>query len=123
MMKTRWIQGNDGSLKEHAWVFKDVGIETMFDKLLINGNMDTAVAIAENQEDALAAAMDTTSLNHEIDAAREDNSKVGQIVVEIQRIKLGSKWVEPNYIAKHKEGEMEDVDMNEVNNEITHTAG
>ena len=122
-IKTRWTQGMDGSLKEHAWVFRDVGIETMFDKMLIAGDMDTSVPIARNEEDAVLAAMSSVSFDIQADVTREEKSKAGQIVVEIQRIKLGNKWRDPNFQAKHEEREMDDVDPNDMGNEITHTTG
>lgn len=30
-LHSRWVQGNDGNLKEYLWGFKDVGIETAFE--------------------------------------------------------------------------------------------
>ena len=122
-IKTRWAQGKDGTLKEQAWVFKDVGIETMFDKLIIAGDIDIATPIPNSSEDALVEAMDIAYLSGDADMIREEKSKVGQILVVIERVKLGEKWRDNHFRAKHKEGEPQDVDMQGVGKDITHTTG
>lgn len=121
--RSRWVQGNDGSLKEHSWVFKDVGIETVFDKMLINGGDDCAEIREELDEDIMVAAMTATDLGVERNV-EEDKSNIGQILVVIERVILGPKWMDKHYCSKHQEGEeIEDVDMAGVKNEITHTTG
>ena len=122
-IKTRWAQGKDGTLKEQAWVFKDVGIETMFDKLIIAGDIDIATPIPKRSEDALVEAMNIAYLSGDADMIREEKSKVGQIVVVIERVKLGEKWRDHHFRAKHEESEYHDVDMQGVGKDITHTAG
>lgn len=122
-MKTRWVEGRDGRLKEHAWVFKDVGIETVFDKMLISGDHQLSGNVNKRDEDAIIAAMGSTGLEPDGDIKREEKSQVGQIVVEIQRVKLGEKWDDKNFRAKFKEDDVKDVDMEGANSDITHTAG
>lgn len=123
-MKTRWVEGRDGRLKEHAWVFKDVGIETVFDKMLISGDHQVVSGnVNKRDEDAIIAAMESTGLEPDGDIKREEKSQVGQIVVEIQRVKLGEKWDDKNFRAKFKEDDVKDVDMEGANSDITHTAG
>ncbi|KAI9812330.1 MAG: hypothetical protein M1827_004779 [Pycnora praestabilis] len=121
--KTRWVEGKDGNLREHAWLFRDVGIETVFDKMLISGELNTSDTVFKRDEDDIIAAMDSTELGAEGDDCRERHSKAGQIVVTIQRVKLGEKWNDADFHAKHKEGESDDVDMDGASKEITHTAG
>ncbi|MCJ1468417.1 hypothetical protein MMC07_007045 [Pseudocyphellaria aurata] len=120
--KSRWVQGNDGNLKEHCWVFKDVGIETAFDKMLISGDEKYAEILEEEDEMDMIASMKATGLGAEKNL-EEDNSNVGQILVVIERVVLGRKWQDNHYRPKHKEGEAEDVDMAGVKNDITHTTG
>ena len=121
--KSRWVQGSDGAMREHSWVFKDVGIETVFDKMLINGERNSAGELAEQDEDTMIAAMNATELGAGGNSQKDEKSGIGQILVVIQRVILGNKWIEPNYRSKHQEGEAEDVDMDGIKNEITHSAG
>lgn len=122
-MKTRWMEGRDGRLKEHAWVFKDVGIETVFDRMLISGDHQVLGTANKRDEDVIIAAMESTDLEPDGDIKREERNQVGQIVVEIQRIKLGEKWDDKNYRAKFKEDDINDVNMEAASVGITHTAG
>ena len=122
-LKTRWVEGRDGRLKEHAWVFKDVGIETVFDKMLISGDHQVTGSVNKRDEEAIITAMESTDLEPDGDIRREEKSQVGQIVVEIQRVKLGEKWDDKNFRAKFKEDDIKDVNMEGANSDIVHTAG
>ena len=122
-IKSRWAQGRDGNLKEQAWVFKDVGIETMFDKLIIAGDIDIATPILKRDEDALVNAMETAYVDGDADMIKEEKNKAGQILVIIERVKLGEKWRDHEFRAKHEEGENQDVNMEDASKEITHTTG
>ncbi|KAI9791656.1 MAG: hypothetical protein M1835_000207 [Candelina submexicana] len=120
--KSRWVQGRDGRLQEHTWLFKDVGIETVFDKMLISGKRSASDTIYKRDEEDLIAAMNCTDIEGEgID--KNQKVKAGQIVVTLQRIKLGEKWEDRHYRAGHKEGEGEDVDMEGAEKDVTHTTG
>lgn len=121
--KTRWVEGKDGKLREHGWVFKDVGIETVFDKMLLSGDHQVSGKVHMRDEDSIIAAMNAADLGAEGDVEREERTKLGQIVVTIERIKLGQKWIDSRYRAKHKEGDVDDVQMDGANTDITHTAG
>jgi len=121
--KTRWVEGRDGKLREHAWMFKDVGIETVFDKMLLSGDHHVSGKVNMRDEDGIIAAMNAADLGAEGDVEREERTKLGQIVVTIERVKLGEKWVDNRFRAKHKEGEADDIDMDGASNEIMHTAG
>lgn len=121
--KSRWVQRKDGSMKEHSWVFRDVGIETVFDKMLISGGENYGEILNEDDEDVLPAAMRATSLGVERNDEEEKNS-IGQIRVVFERVVLGEKWQDNHYRSKHQEGEeAEDVDMAGMKREITHTTG
>ena len=110
-------------MKEHAWVFKDVGIESSFEKLLISKGGSAAEDFDEPVEDALARGLTSTALNKEVCYTRQATGKVGQIIVTLERVQLGRKSVQRNFCAKHKEGEADDVDMEGVERNITHTTG
>ena len=121
--RSRWVQGNDGSVKEHSWVFKDVGIESVFDRMLISGGKSCVEVREEPDEDVVVAALSATGLGVERNV-EEDKNHIGQILVVVERVVLGRKWEEDHYRSKHQEGEeAEDVDMAGVKNEITHTTG
>ncbi|MCJ1392585.1 hypothetical protein MMC18_005455 [Xylographa bjoerkii] len=121
-IKTRWTQCKDGNIKEQSWVFQDIGIETLFDKMLIAGDK-TITPVAQRSETELVNAFDTIYLDGDGDIVREEKSKVGQILVTIERVKLGERWQDTNFRAKHKEHETEDIDMTDAGKEITHTTG
>ena len=116
--KRRWVQSLDGSMTEHAWVFKEKAIETVFDKLMIDG---TQANVGDQDDDALIKAMESSGL----DARRkmETESKIGQIVVELRRVALGEKRMEANFRPRHQEGQEEDIDMEGAPQHITHATG
>lgn len=121
--KSRLVQGHDGIVKELAWVFKDVGIETSFEKLLISKEGHSTRDFDEPVEDALIRGMNSTFLSSENGFGQQKAGKVGQIVVTLERVQLGRKSVDPNYHTKHREGDQEDCDMFGTERDITHTTG
>ena len=121
--KSRWVQGPDGSMKEHAWVFKDVGIEASFGKLLVSKGESTAGDFDEPVEDALIRDLNSAVLNAETGPRERAMGKVGQIVVTLERVQLGRKSFERNYRAKHREGEKDDLDMDGIERDISHATG
>ena len=119
IIKSRWVQGRDGMIQEHAWVFKDIGIETILDKMALTSEKDSMTA---NEEDAIIDALGRTGICHEDDMIREEKHKSGQIEVEITRVVLGRKRVDTEFRPKHREGEDEDLDTGRIKSEVTHTA-
>ena len=116
--KHRWVQAANGKMIEYAWVFKEQAIETVFDKLVIAG----CESKVEDQDDAaLIKAMESSGIDGQ--EKKEKESKVGQIVVELRRIMLGEKRVEPNFRSSHQEGQEEDIDMAGAPRAITHATG
>ncbi|KAI9717553.1 MAG: hypothetical protein M1812_004694 [Candelaria pacifica] len=118
--KSRWVEGRGGRLQEHSWLFKDVGIETAFDKMLISGARGASETVYKRDEEDLIAAMNCADIDGE-GTEKDQKVKAGQIVVTIERVKLGEKWEDRNYRARYKEGEGEDVDMEGAQKDITHT--
>ena len=117
-LKHRWVQSPDGNMTEYAWVFKEQAFETVFDKLMIAGSE----AKAEDQDDAaLIKALEISGIDTQ--GNKEKESKVGQIVVELRRIVLGEKRIEPDFRSDHREGQEEDIDMAGAPWAITHATG
>ena len=114
LLKHRIVQLKDGRIIEHGWAFKETAIELVFDKLNLKGHQDN------NDEAALVNA-----LLSQLSAVDKDQGKnrVGQILVEIRRVKLGPSYIDPKYRTKFKEGQDDDVDTNELQGDITHRAG
>lgn len=119
IFRSRWVQTQDGGIQEHAWVFNDIGIDTIFNKLVL---ANTGKGPGED-EIAIIAAMEGTGIITEPDIEREARKKAGQIEVRISRVILGRKSVNYYYQPKHMEGEKEDVDMDGPDPELTHTTG
>ena len=120
--RSRWSQGENGVLVEHAWVFKDVGIETLFEKILISEGHNQADRANQPDEDAMITAMNATELGAEGNIKNGERCSVGQIVIVVERIVIGVKRSEENYRPKHRDGQADDVNMDDLGNDITHTA-
>ena len=111
------MTGKDGNIYEQAWVFKDVGIEAILDKMVLMANDNSP----KKDEDDLVDAFNRTGIRLDEDLKREESKKIGQIEVTIMRINIGRKTTDRNYRPKHREGEDDDVDMEEINSELSHT--
>lgn len=116
VFRCRCVQGRDGRVKEQAWVFKDIGIETVFKRIALSDDSKDV----EDPEDFLVNAMNMSKFGDEQIKATHERDKVGQIVVELKRITLGRKYDEPDYRVRHYEGDKDDVDMEGVNQDVVH---
>lgn len=105
-------------MTEHAWVFKEKAIETVFDKLMIAGSHTN---VEDRDDDALIKAMESSSFDAQEKTEKE--SKVGQIVVEFRRVLLGRKRSEGNYSSHHQEGQDEDIGIEGIPRDVTHATG
>ena len=105
-------------MNEHAWVFKEKAIETVFDKLMIGGSQGN---IEGQDTDALIKAMESSGFDAQEKTEKE--SKVGQIVVKLQRVILGEQRTAADCRSHHQEGQNEDIDMEGVQRGITHATG
>lgn len=114
--KNRCVQGRDGRLKEQAWVFKDIGIETVFKRIALSGDAKDL----EDPDDLLVDAMSTSKLAEEDPEATQEQGKVGQILVVLKRVRLGRRFLEYNRSAKHHEGDEGDIDMDEIGQDVAH---
>lgn len=115
----RWVQSKDGTMTEHAWVFKEKAIETVFDRLMIASSQARSEG---HGEDEIIQAMQSSGLGREEDFGVE-KGQVGQIIVEIRRVVLGAKKFDRNYRSKHQEGQDDDIDMDRIKADITHATG
>lgn len=121
--RNRLVKGRDGRLSEHCWIFKEVGIEALFDKMLVRDGQNSTEDEEEHLDDDLIDALNAAKLGAEGNLHQDEQSSVGQISVVFQRVTLGDNWLEPRFHTKHREGDADDVEMDGANKEITHTAG
>ncbi len=114
-IRSRMVQLKDGRIVEHAWAFKEKAIECVFDKLNLK----------DPQNDSDESALVNALLSSQLNATDEDQDKnrIGQILVEIRRVKLGPSYTDRKYETRFKEGQDDDVDMNELQGDITHRTG
>ena len=115
MLRNRTVQLKDGRIIELGWTFKEKAIESVFDKLNLKDQ------VKDSDETALVNALVSSQLS----SAKEGQDKncIGQILVQIRRVKLGPYYIDPWYKARFKEGQYDDVDTNELQGEITHRTG
>ena len=118
---SRCVEGRDGSLKTHAWVFKDVGVESSFEKMNISGAEQAAKDFDEPIEDRLARGLQSTALTGEGGTSTQDTAKFGQIVVTLHKVRLGNVIVDANYRFKHREGDKDDCEIDGIDRGVTHT--
>lgn len=114
----RSTQTNDGRIAEYGWVFRDKAIERVFSTLNVSGSV-TVPKEQSNDEDALIDAMQSSGLSVP-ETVQSEGSKVGQILVEISRITLGTRYNEDNYLPEVQEGKDDDTNMDDITGEIDH---
>ena len=119
--RARFAEGRDGNLREQFWVFKEVGVETIFDKMLISGERQSSEKVYKREEDDLLAAMNAYGMDDEDQIKRDEDTGAGKIVVTFERVTLGDSYVDYDYRAKHHEDQ--DMDVDRKANDITHTTG
>ncbi|KAK5009114.1 hypothetical protein LTR28_002628 [Elasticomyces elasticus] len=112
-------EGADGTLRKCTWYFRDVGVETLLDKLLINQDDDESQPfVRRDGEDAL----ETTRARLEDGLEnKEEVVKLGQIEIVCERVTFGHKHLDTNFEAAHSEGKI-DIDIDEASR-VSHTAG
>ncbi|KAL6718866.1 hypothetical protein ACLMJK_003100 [Lecanora helva] len=119
LIKHRWVKTKDGTLEEHAWVFKEKAIETVFDKLMISCNQARSEG---RDEDAIIEAMQSAQLE-DSELFGDEGKQVGQIIVEFRRVVLGKKHYDNDYHTKFHEDQSESVNLDGAKQEITHATG
>ena len=116
--KGRCERTRNGRLKEKGWVFKDVGIETVFNKIGLNTQLDDGRS--EDPEENIVEAMSSSAICHEQTEMDYEEGKPGQIIVKLERVQLRGTYNDPNYNPIHQEGEEDDIDM-AVQASLSHT--
>lgn len=101
---------------QHCWVFKEVGIETLLDKLLIDGDISGEGDVAAKDEEELLAALGETGLEE-----KEETQQVGQIIVKIKRVTVTQAYDTLDFKPVFSEGQKDDVNMTGMDG-ITHTS-
>lgn len=117
-LTSRWSRADDGTIMMHKWVFKNVGIESMFDKLLLSGDVKEEEANKED-EDAIINAMNSLGTKEE---DGDEEAEVGVIRIILHRIKVGYEYDDRDFNPSYREDEGADVDMADAN-KVTHTMG
>ena len=115
LLKHRIAQLNDGRIIEHGWAFKEKAIELVFDKLNLKGHQD------DSDEATIVNALLSSRLS--TPDKDQDKKKVGQIFVEIRKVKVDPPYVGPKSRTRFKEGQDNDVDPSELEGDITHRTG
>ena len=115
LLRHRMVHFKDGRIIEYGWAFKEKAIELVFDKL----------NLGDQQKVSDEAALVNALLSSQLSAADEDldKNRVGQILVEIRRVKVGPSYIDRKYKTRFKEGQDDDVDTNELQGDITHRTG
>ena len=103
-------------LKSCGWVFKEVGIETVFDKLMISGGPDSDEKIEKMDEDQIISAMNTTGREEE-----EEHPRAGMITVTVKRVVLQNFYQDEGASLYHREVAPDGSTPN-LPNDVSHTA-
>ncbi|KAI4170522.1 MAG: hypothetical protein LQ343_004899 [Gyalolechia ehrenbergii] len=111
--RCRRVQGGNGFVNEQAWLFKEIGIETVFEKIVLRDPTDDL----QDPEDVLVNALKDSGLGGERSQVKEERAKVGQIVIELKRVLLGKKFNNRDYRPMHSEGDKDDVEMDGASQE------
>ncbi|KAK3064365.1 hypothetical protein LTS18_007795 [Coniosporium uncinatum] len=116
-MRSRWVKNRDGTISSMAWVFADVGVETMLDKLFISA---ADAAANTNDEDDIASALETAAL----DQREEEQAKpqMGQIVVVFERVTVTQTFEDEEYTGGRYDDEFDDASGKKLDKDVTHTA-
>ncbi|KAL8738283.1 MAG: hypothetical protein Q9181_000918 [Wetmoreana brouardii] len=117
--KSRLVQGRNGRLEEKSWVFKELGIETVFNRIALRDSTKDTMKV----DDLIVDAMKASGLDKDFYEGPQERGKVGQIVVELERITLGKPFYDQHYRARHVAGDDEDVDMEGLSNDVAHATG
>ncbi|KAI9737773.1 MAG: hypothetical protein M1834_009141 [Cirrosporium novae-zelandiae] len=112
----------DGKIVEYSWHFQDVGVETVFDKLIISGEPKSSNFIIQ-EEEKLLSAMKKVVMGATNPHAEEGNPQPGQIVIKLRRVILGEKGADPDFKGAHEMGKNEDVNMKNAGDNVSHTTG
>lgn len=114
----RLVQDVDGDITSRGWVFGEIGIETLLDKLMIEGEAVDEEAICQAEEEDLLKALNGNSLDE-----NEEAKQVGQITVVLERIMVGFRDQEFHFKAIYREEACAATGPGGEASGLSHTAG
>lgn len=117
ILKARTYRDDDGVLRECGWLFKEVGIENIFDQLILSS--DDAEAVPAQKVDELSTLFQSFGGNGLHDP---EEPKVGQIEVTFERVILGKTTFDNDISSYMDDNRDADLDSTEVSKKLTHTA-
>ena len=115
ILKDRRVQLKDGRVVYHGWAFKERAIESVFDRLNLEGQEN------DSDEAALVNALLSSQLS-ESDKDQDEN-RVGQILVEIERVDVNPSYIYAEDRPRFREGQDDDIEAKELQGHITHRTG
>lgn len=119
-LQHRWVRTKDGRIVQHSWVFKEVGIETLLDKMLVKDDPEAAAA-AQDGEDDLIAALGSAGLDD-----KEETKKLGQIEVRFTRVMIQEPHYSRDFPTVFREGDNdaagEETTTMDLLDGLTHTS-
>ncbi|KAL9130429.1 MAG: hypothetical protein Q9217_001396 [Psora testacea] len=114
----RWIKTAEGALREHVWVFRERAVEDVLQRLNLNRQDDVDV----KDENNLAGALESAHLRNIDEELLRSNTKIGQIVIEVEKVIVGPMRVDHNHLFTDMKGRDNDLDMTEAGKDVTHAA-
>lgn len=113
-----WVENGDGTLTEHLWVFKEKGIESVLGRLRLSAN---TADDEEEEEDMLSKTLASAGITASDGDASPGDRKVGQIVITVNKVTLGTQYIETAY-NRGKKSTLDDTEMDDADQDVTHTA-
>ena len=111
-IKHRLMRTKESNIEEHDWIFREKPIESAFDELVLESNNTVT------DGEILTKALESSQLKD----AEGDETKTGQILIELRRVIIGEKYMthqfEPEIDEKSPDARMKDVE-----GDLAHTTG
>jgi len=115
-LSSRRFRDDDGGLRECGWVFKEVGVERMLEKLLLSRGDDGVVPA---EDDDFLTAFGALGANNMEDA--EEEGSVGQIELTLERVSVGIIHRDVHFAVRHDQDT--DMDIGHHDGKMKHSAG
>ena len=113
------MKNQHGVICAYNWVFKEVGIETLLDKLYIQDDILSEGDVPRNIEHEFANLMDA-KMNLEQDDEHKNGN--GVIKIELKRIVVGFPYHKENYHPNHTSPISEKLTGCDASSSVSHTA-
>jgi len=119
-LNTRWVEGRDGKLREYYWLFNDVGIDILLNRLVLS--KESQQTSDPHDVDELSVAMIATGLTSQENDSQEEKLQLGQIVIELQRVTVGQTYMNHHFHPRHREVDDENINMTGLD-QLSHMTG